>query len=235
MSSTNRSKLRYEHEKDYYITPLWIIREFFRAWNRQTSELQRLFLKDDALILDPCAGGDPSGNPMAYPTILGEWGLTDNVLTSDLRTDSPCLLPGTNFLTTDFGHQFDMVITNPPYNIAQEVVDRSLEVVKPGGWVIMLLRLNFLGSQVRGPWYETTMPHSTYTHSRRPSFYPENWREVMPWVKKKGSDSCEYAHFIWQKVSVSSGPYQGYVIPHVRGVSDAPGPVVKYGDANVID
>jgi hypothetical protein len=47
----------------------------------------------------------------------------------------------------------------------------------------------------------------------------------MPWLEKKGTDSTEYAHFVWQKQSKSTYPYRGFVIENQRGISDAPGPV----------
>ena len=222
MSSTNRSNKRDGHKDDYYVTPPWCVREWCRAWDNQTHELQRLQLKENAIILDPCAGGD-NVNPMTYPMVLQEWGI--NALSMDIRPDSPAQFPGTDFLAADFGDlRVDMVVTNPPYNLAIEVIEKAMQVVKPMGWIIMLLRINFLGSQKRGPWFAEHMPHSIYTHSRRPSFYPDNWRELMPHLEKKGTDSTEYGHFVWQNASKSTYPYQGFVIPHVRGVSDAPGP-----------
>jgi hypothetical protein len=224
MSSTNRSKIRYEHDQDYYVTPLWVIREFLRAWDQQTTTIKDFQTNNEScFILDPCAGGDSSGNIMSYPTVLNEWGL--DTVTMDIRPDSPCQYPVTNFLDAKLdGIKFDMVMTNPPYNIATQIIERSMEVVKPMGWIVMLLRINFLGSQTRGSWFANNMPHSIYTHSKRPGFYPDNWKEVMPWLTKKGTDSTEYGHFVWQNVPCSNAPYQGFVIPHVKGVSDAPGP-----------
>ena len=217
MSSTGRSNARTKHKDDYYVTPPWVVREFMRAW-RYTNDLGQA-----QFVLDPCAGGD-NVNPMTYPLVLQEWGI--NMITADLRPDSPCEFPGTNFLTANFGDlKFDAILTNPPYNLAQEFVERSYEVVKPGGWIVMLLRINFLGSQKRGPWFQQYMPHSVYTHSKRPGFYPKNWKELMPELKKKGTDSTEYAHFVWQVTEAPLECHRGFVIPHVKGVSDAPGPL----------
>lgn len=221
MSSTNRSKLREEHKEDYYVTPQWCVREFLNAWEKDSCKISGL--PSDALILDPCAGGDRI-NPMTYPTVLQEWGI--NPITMDLRSDSPCQFPGEDFLTADLMDlKFDMIITNPPYNLAVPMIERALELVKPMGWVVMLLRVNFLGAQKRGEWWQTHMPESKWTHSKRPCFYPDNWRELMPWLEKKGTDSTEYAHYVWQKTSSSTNPYRGFVIPHVKGVSDAQGPM----------
>jgi hypothetical protein len=222
MSSTNRSKLREEHKEDYYVTPQWCVREFLNAWEKDYCKVSNL--QSDALILDPCAGGDVT-NPMTYPTVLKEWGF--NPITMDLREDSPCQFPGEDFLTVDLMDlKFDMIITNPPYNLAVPMIERALELTKPMGWVVMLLRVNFLGAQKRGEWWQTHMPESKWTHSRRPCFYPDNWRELMPWLEKKGTDSTEYAHYVWQKGNAANS-YRGFIIPHERGVSDAPGPLAS--------
>jgi hypothetical protein len=228
MSSTNRSRKRYSHKEDYYVTPQWCVREFLNVWvDDGYCTSSNVVHPKHALVLDPCAGGDAT-NPMTYPTVLEEWGF--NPVTMDLRADSPCQFPGENFLTADFMDlQFDMIITNPPYNLAVPFIERALELTKPMGWVVMLLRVNFLGAQKRGEWWQTHMPESMHTHSRRPCFYPDNWKEIMPWLEKKGTDSTEYAHFVWQKGNTGN-PFRGFVIPHEKGVSDAPGPYPEGDD-----
>ena len=222
MSSTNRSKLREEHKEDYYVTPPWCAREFLRAWEEFYCNVSNIASTNNYLVLDPCAGGDRI-NPPTYPMVLQEWGI--NPVSMDIRSDSPCQFPGEDFLKADLMDlKFDMVITNPPYNLAVPMIERALAVTKPMGWVVMLLRLNFFGSQKRSTWWQTHMPNCIFSHSRRPGFYPDNWKELMPWLEKKGTDSCEYAHFVWQKTN-TSGPYRGFIIEHERGVSDAPGPI----------
>lgn len=51
----------------------------------------------------------------------------------------------------------------------------------------MLLRLNFFGSQQRLAFWNKTMPICVYVHSKRMKF------------TKKGTDSIEYIHAVWQK------------------------------------
>ena len=214
MSSTNRGDTERQRD-DYYVTPKWCVREFLRSWN---------FFKNvphDPLIVDPCAGGD-TVNGMTYPEVIKEWGY--NTVSMDIRPDSPAEFPMTNFLTADVGGiDADLLITNPPFNLAIEMIPKAFTVVKTGGWVVMLLRINFLGAQARGAFWQEFMPHSIYVHSKRPGFYPDNWRELYPELKTKSTDSTEYAHFVWQ---VGNYPKfsQTRVIEHVEGVSDAPGP-----------
>ena len=83
-----------------------------------------------------------------------------------------------------------MIITNPPFNVAQEFTEHALEMVKEGGLVIMLQRLNWLGSQKRKPMWQKLPLAAVYVHSKRPGFDPQ---------KPSKTDSTEYAHFVFCK------------------------------------
>ena len=60
--------------------------------------------------------------------------------------------------------------------------------VADGGYVAMLLRLNFWGSKARQDFFKNNMPKYCYIHPRRMSFTEDG-----------KTDSIEYAHFVWQK------------------------------------
>ena len=77
-------------------------------------------------------------------------------------------------------------MTNPPFNIAQQIIERALDDVIEGGEVIMLLRLNFLGAQKRKQFWQDTPLKHVFVLSKRPCF-----------INGK-SDSIEYAWFVWQ-------------------------------------
>jgi predicted RNA methylase len=82
-----------------------------------------------------------------------------------------------------------LIICNPPYSKAQEFIDQAFKWQRTDHTTItaVLLRLNFLGSQKRKDWwqhqYETPRIRIL---SHRPSF-----------EGTKGTDSTEYAWFIW--------------------------------------
>jgi len=84
----------------------------------------------------------------------------------------------------NYGKKVDLIFTNPPYSIAQEFIKHSLELADT---VIMLLRINFLGAQKRYEFFSNNEPDALYVLSKRPSF------------TGKGTDSTEYAWFVWQK------------------------------------
>jgi hypothetical protein len=77
--------------------------------------------------------------------------------------------------------QYDVIITNPPFSLAMEVILKSLELAD---YVCMLLRLNFLGSADRHSFFREMMP-DVFVIPERPSF------------DGKGADSIEYAWFVW--------------------------------------
>lgn len=87
-----------------------------------------------------------------------------------------------------FGYEpnfcYDTVITNPPFSLAQEFITTILTKWRPKR-TIMLLRLNFLGSQKRKEFWNKFPPSRIYVLSKRPSF------------TGGGTDSQEYAWFVW--------------------------------------
>jgi hypothetical protein len=86
---------------------------------------------------------------------------------------------------------FDVCITNPPFSKALDFVKVSMIFSKI---VVMLLRLNWLGSAERRDWLVENKP-CVYVLPDRPKF------------GKKASDSCEYAWFVWGKSFHVEGRY----------------------------
>lgn len=184
MSSTNRSNARDTHVSDYYITPQDCIRDFLVAWLSDTNRLPHEFEKLD--ILDPCAGGDEH-YPMSYPTVFYQE-LGNKPDTLDIREDSRADIK-TDYLKYDAPkNKYDIIITNPPFNIAREIIEKALRDVKHNGYVIMLLRLNFFGSKARRDLWNNQMPQYAYVHHRRMSFTDDG-----------RTDSIEYMHAVWKK------------------------------------
>jgi hypothetical protein len=185
MSSTNRGTQR--NADDYYVTPHWLIEDFLAAF----AENNILVCSPDEYprVLDPSAGGCDK-YPMSYPAVLEKEGFT--VESWDIREDSRANLTGVNFLNVPSyeSRKYDMIITNPPFNQAQAFTEHALEMVKEGGLVIMLQRLNWLGSQKRKPMWQSLPLAAVYVHSKRQGFDPE---------KSSKTDSTEYAHFVFCK------------------------------------
>jgi hypothetical protein len=190
MSSTKRSNSREFHISDFYITPQEPIKQFLEKF------LSIETLPKESLILDPCAGGSWKYD-MPYPNVLNSLGY-NYIKTNDERVLARASYAD-DYLTEFKLQGFDLIISNPPFNLALEFIQKALEDVGYGGFVVFLLRLNFFGSQSRQKFFAENMPKHCFVHSKRISFFPEDF-ELDGKVYKKGStDSIEYAHFVWQK------------------------------------
>lgn len=186
MSSTNRSTAREAHIADYYVTPVPSIVHFLKEAQGEIYHIMR-----EGYVLDPCAGGDEH-HEMSYPNALKEVFETKgeeklDILTMDIREDSKADIKA-DFLTYKCSRTPSIIITNPPFNLAEEIIYKSLAEVKEGGLVIMLLRLNFFGSKRRQAFWKNNMPMNVYVHSQR-----------MKFTNTGGTDSIEYMHCIWKK------------------------------------
>ena len=182
MSSTNRSAER--SKWDYYVTPHWMVKEFLESYT------ERYPLPFDAQLLDCCAGGD-SKRPMSYPTVLAEAGFT-SVTTVDIRNDSGASIVSNYLHLPKFNH-FDLIITNPPFDVSVEIVEKAIE---EGDIVVMLQRLNWIGSDKRAPFWKSAPLKHVFAHNKRASF-TENGQK----------DSIEYAHFVFEKGYVDEAKF----------------------------
>ncbi len=85
------------------------------------------------------------------------------------------------------------IITNPPYNIATEFIEKALEVVHQGNKVAMLLKLQFLEGQRRQKLFEQNPPMKILVFSKRVS--PAKNGDF----EKYKNGGIAYAWFIWKK------------------------------------
>jgi 16S rRNA A1518/A1519 N6-dimethyltransferase RsmA/KsgA/DIM1 with predicted DNA glycosylase/AP lyase activity len=83
----------------------------------------------------------------------------------DIRQDSLADIKH-DFLQWDTSIDYDLIITNPPFAIAEEITRKALSLVdSESGKVIMLQRLNWLGSASRDDFF-TQYPPLSYCHAR---------------------------------------------------------------------
>jgi len=178
MSATNRGATR--NEADFYATPLETVYALLDTYDD---------IGPGDIILEPSAG---NGNIIQA---LRNRGYKNFIEAVELREDETTNLMNIasevsicDFLT-DYNAtcKYDVIIGNPPYSLAQEFIDKSLELLAPGGRLIFLLRTNFLESKKRFAWWQDKTPNGLYVLSKRPSF------------TGKGTDATSYSWFIWEK------------------------------------
>jgi hypothetical protein len=99
---------------------------------------------------------------------------------------------GADFLQTADDFRMDNIITNPPYEIANDFVITSLKHAR--NKVAMLMRLAFLEGQERyHTIFKTNPPARVWVFCERITMYKKYAEE------KKGSGTTAYAWFVWQK------------------------------------
>lgn len=85
------------------------------------------------------------------------------------------------------------IITNPPYSVGLEFVQRALESIRPGGKVAMFLKVQFLEGQKRGAFFKYTPPRTVYISCSRLSCAKNGDFERFP------DSAIAYAWYVWEK------------------------------------
>ena len=182
MSSTNRGAQRIEN--DVYNTPEWCVRRLLEAVQLPVGKW-----------LEPAVGEGAIIRAVKSRSVLAplvEWTAVD------IRGFTGIVDVGHGFAADflrweprmgDVGNPFKVCITNPPYSLAQQFIEHALDLADT---VVMLLRLNYLGSEDRAPFWHSH-PTDVYVLPNRPSF-----------VGGK-TDSCEYAWFVFGEAQRQRG------------------------------
>lgn len=168
MSATNRGAAR--NENDFYPTPDSAIEPI----------LEELDLSKVNSFCEPCKGSNAIGKYFKHIDTF----------------DYAELSEGIDYLETQRDYA-DLIVTNPPFSVALEFLEKSLEEART---VAYLLRLNFLGSQKRKKFWQENPPTHIFVLSKRPSF------------TGKGTDSTEYAWFVWDRGDVMKRRKGVYVL-----------------------
>ena len=146
-------------------------------------------------FLEPCVGGGHIAD-----VIKKHYDKAD-VLGSDLVDRG---YPNTlveDFLTYDFDRKFDNIITNPPYSLAQEFLEKGMEVVNNNGKIAMFLKIQFLEGAKRREMFKNYPPKYIYVFTKRQNPW-RNGSQVDEKGKPWSSTMC-FAWFIWEKGSKS--------------------------------
>lgn len=148
-------------------------RKAFDVYETPESSVEALFgiipIDISKKYLEPCRA---SGRIYNHLPIGSAWG--------EIRD-------GVDYLATKY-NPVDLVITNPPYSLAQEFVEKSLTEAPV---VVMLLRLGFLESLKRKEFWEKNPLTSLIILSKRPSFTEDG-----------KTDGSGYGWFIWDKQNI---------------------------------
>ena len=219
MSATNRGAERMSD--DAYPTPTWAVRRLLEEihpriprgrWHEVTAGTGNIIRAVNEWFGQSCS-------ITWHATELHENSSLVECMPPSTATPIPANVHFTDYLKGPY-IKCDVAITNPPFSIAEDVIKKALT---EADWVVMLLRMNFLGSDGRSNWLRNEMP-DIYTLPDRPNFIASykckardkfdrgcGWTLKLPIaapsvkecpecgrkVQRSTSDSAEYGWFIW--------------------------------------
>lgn len=158
---------------DFYNTPEW------------STELFLEHEKFDGGIIEPACGS-------GYMSRVLEKYYPDKVFSCDLY-DRGYGISGINFLTVPGELTVDNIITNPPFNLAEDFIRQGLKHARKK--LALFLRLAFLEGQNRkSSIYDVCPPTRVWVHSKRVTMFPGD----MANAPKRGG-TCAYMWACWDK------------------------------------
>lgn len=157
----------------------------------------------DGIVLEPCAGDGRMADVIRLNfkqryAAAGDFGVNRGVITNDIDAtrSHDFQLDATKRETWEVWKPVDFVVTNPPYNNADEILKLAHEYVRVG--VAMLLRLSILEPcDDRGPWLEKFPPHHQIVLPR--ISFKKTVREVEGKQRISHTDNLTCAWYVWYK------------------------------------
>ena len=146
-------------ERDTYETPAWV------------TEALLPHLRECRIIWEPAAGSGKMSRVLK--------GFAGTVISSDIAE-------GKDFLTGE-GFDGDAIITNPPYELATEFIERALFLMASSGLVAMLLRTDFDHAKSRQHLFQHPAFSKKLVLTKRIKWFEDS----------KGQPSFNHAWFVW--------------------------------------
>lgn len=201
MSATNRGTER--KASDFYETPPWLTAMFWKEFMNHDLTLENFN------FLEPSAGNGKiiqATNKFFNDSGLAKPIWSANEILPECKenliqlVEDPSKLTMQDYLTLPAPKtKYDLIITNPPFSLAQPFIEKA---VKESKLVVMLLRVNFLGSKKRIGFFKEHRP-DLYVSPKRPSFIKS---------QKSSTDATEYAWFLWNSNSLQSKMTRYYML-----------------------
>lgn len=157
-------------ERDLYETPKWVTEAL----------LPHIMHRVDAPIWEPAAASGKMADVLGRIAPLF---CSDIVVHGDDGTEECDFLQ-----TTKATYDFDFIVTNPPYELAQEFIEHALAMTKGNGLVAMLLRTDYDHAKTR-----------QHLFSECPQFARKIvlTKRIKWFEDSTGQPSFNHAWFIW--------------------------------------
>lgn len=221
-SSAVMAQRREPHDSlDYFGTPPWATRALTELLRRQGEPLREM------TAWDPACGEGYMARPLSEA--FGQVAATD---VHDYRADWHGQQNTNDFLMPAIveGLQVDWIITNPPFRLARQFIDRAIPLAREG--VAMLVRSSFAeGAERYRKLFSKTPPTDILQFVERVVMTkgrPQDPNSAVPHPKtgklRKPSSATAYCWMVWQKPfpDMPRSPLYGW-IPPCRTVLERPG------------
>lgn len=106
-----------------------------------------------------------------------------------------------DFLTWKTDKKFEMIVSNPPYSLGKEFVEKGMSLLTEKGQMAMFLKIQFLEGAKRKELFEKYPPKYIYVFRNRMATF-NNGEPLDPNGKKWATTMC-HAWFIWEKGSTN--------------------------------
>ena len=103
-----------------------------------------------------------------------------------------------DYLTWQTDKKYDFIITNPPYALATEFIEKSMALLESYGTCCMFLKLQFLEGIKRKDLFDKYPPKYIYVFRSRMATW-KNGLEKNPDTGKKWAETIAFAWFVWIK------------------------------------
>lgn len=168
-------------DNDYYATDPKAVKQLFNTFaiNKRINS-----------FLEPCVGGGNIANEVINILKPSTTKFIDIVDRGYPNTDVA------DYLTYSSDEKFDLIMTNPPYSLGQEFVNKSMSMLSKGGYLIMFLKIQFLEGMKRKPMFNKYPPKYIYVFRKRMGTW-RNGEEFDDDGKHRSTTMC-HAWFVWQ-------------------------------------
>lgn len=173
-------------KNDYYATPTNDVLDFFDKLINRDNEID---ITDFDRILEPAGGGGHMVDALEDIFVFS------NIESIDIDPKREDIMKA-DFLSDNVsftGKYYDLVITNPPFKLAKEFIDKSLEISKR--YVMYYLKIQFLEGINRKEWFKDLPLKYVYVYSYRSNPH-RNGSPVDENGKKWSSTVC-YAWYVF--------------------------------------
>lgn len=174
-------------ENDYYATPFSATEALLNALNESGETLS------SGTILEPSAG---EGHIVK---VLKDFYPYNEIVANDIAYRSSRLgidvNGGIDFLNYEPHRKFDTIITNPPFALAQEFIEKALEL--SNHYVIMFAKIQLLEGDKRRKMFDNSPLKYVYVFSKRVN--PLRNGEATDENGKPWASTMCFAWFVWEK------------------------------------